>query len=289
MVKKIVVFIMIVTIFSVTFVNVNAANLKKYTVQNEASYENPETGQTEDGGTNLAIGNAMCRGTLEKTSGLEMSASENYVTFTLKTIDHIKNFRCEIQTKKGDPNAYETAIFTRLNKDNTKKTEDYRIKIKDTGLLIKLSLFITDIDRDVIFFVKLNSSTIKAVDAVGTSSVKNTSSKKTSSKKVTSEEKDSQLYHDTVNKKDKTSSVDAAISSDVVSVLLNATESMEAGLVEYDADEPIDGDETKPQTNLVLIILVVAVVLVALGGATFLLYRKRTNMLKDKEDDTSEE
>ena len=62
-----------------------------YTVGRTTSYANPETGQTVDGGTNIALGDSMCESIVEDSALVEQSQGKTYVTLGIGLMSNVSD------------------------------------------------------------------------------------------------------------------------------------------------------------------------------------------------------
>ena len=67
-----------------------------YTVGRTTSYANPETGQTVDGGTNIALGDSMCESIVEDSALVEQSQGKTYVTLGIGLMSNVSDVRIEM-------------------------------------------------------------------------------------------------------------------------------------------------------------------------------------------------
>ena len=131
-----------------------------YTVSISHSYRNPETGETADGSTNVALGESMIESMLEPTALIEEVGGKTYVTIGLGLMSNVSNVRIKVQTSGG---SYKTAVVTKTGSGtkNGDTVNHYRFQINSTNGYISPVLYITPMGRDVQFFIKLKMGTKK--------------------------------------------------------------------------------------------------------------------------------
>ena len=131
-----------------------------YTVSISHSYRNPETGETADGSTNVALGESMIESMLEPTALIEEVGGKTYVTIGLGLMSNVSNVRIKVQTSGG---SYKTAVVTKTGSGtkNGDTVNHYRFQINSTNGYISPVLYVTPMGRDVQFFMKLKMGTKK--------------------------------------------------------------------------------------------------------------------------------
>lgn len=131
-----------------------------YTVSRTTSYANPETGETADGGTNIALGDSMSESIVEKEVLVEQSKGKTYVTLGIGLMSNISNVKVQIQREDG---TYSDAEITQTGSHETNgdTCNHYRFEVDSTDKYISPILYVDPMGRDVQFFVKLNMDTAK--------------------------------------------------------------------------------------------------------------------------------
>ncbi len=126
-----------------------------YTVTCESSYANPLTGETVDGGSNLALGNSMIDNMLTKEVKVEPTKDGYYLTFSLGLASNISNVRFqtmdENQNFKDVPSEH---IGTHEDPNKDDKIADYRVKVESLDLYVSPIFYVDPMERDVQFFIK---------------------------------------------------------------------------------------------------------------------------------------
>ena len=148
-------------LLAITALPVYAMEDGAYTVTRTTSYANPETGQTADGGTNIALGDSMCASIVEETVLVEQSQGKTYVTLGIGLISNVSDVRIQVQGADG---VYKNAeiIQTGSCERNGDGCNHYRFEVDSADLYISPILYVTPMGRDVQFFVKLDMTAPQA-------------------------------------------------------------------------------------------------------------------------------
>ena len=129
-----------------------------YTVSRTTSYANPETGETVDGGTNIALGDSMCESLVDEKILVEQSNGKTYVTLGLGLMSNVSNVAFQIQGNDGE---YRDVEYTQTG--SCERMDDvcnhYRFEVDSAENLISPIVFVDPMGRDVQFFVKLDMDT----------------------------------------------------------------------------------------------------------------------------------
>ncbi|MFC4804863.1 heme-binding Shp domain-containing protein [Filifactor villosus] len=134
-----------------------------YSMKNETSYVNPATGKTEDGGTQIAIGDGMCRTALGEYFLLDVkSKKQKYLTIRMGLQHFTKDLHIFVKNKKGE---YKEVKFKEKAEDKKNHTKDYKFAVNSDYPEIKVKMYVEPMGRDVIFFAKgLEDETKKGED-----------------------------------------------------------------------------------------------------------------------------
>lgn len=126
-----------------------------YIVTRTTSYANPETGQTVDGGTNIALGDSMCAGIVEQTALVEQSRGKTYVTIGIGLMSNISDTRIQIQGNDGTYRDTQIVKTGSCQRDGD-TCNHYRFEVDSAQNYISPILFVDPMGRNVQFFIKLN-------------------------------------------------------------------------------------------------------------------------------------
>ena len=127
-----------------------------YTVGRSTSYANPQTGQTVDGGTNLALGDSMCASIVEGSALVEQYQGSTYVTLGIGLMSNITSVRFQIQGADGSYREVAATQTGSCQRDGD-TCNHYRIQVDSADLYISPILYVVPMGRDVQFFVKLDT------------------------------------------------------------------------------------------------------------------------------------
>lgn len=132
-----------------------------YLVNRTTSYANPETGETVDGGTNIALGDSMSESIVEESVLVEQSEGKTYVTLGIGMMSNISDVKIQIQAEdKSYHDAEITETGSHEHKGDTCK--HFRFAVDSLENYISPILFVEPMGRNVQFFVKLNMDSAKA-------------------------------------------------------------------------------------------------------------------------------
>lgn len=154
---------MAVVFLSLGAMNAFAAALEDgaYTVGRQTSYVNPETGNTVDGGTNIALDDSMCASIVEDNLLVEQTNGKTYITIVLGLMSNIENVRIQIRDQNG---TYHDAKLTMTGscQRNGDTCNHYRFEAYSADETISPIIYVTPMDRDVQFFVMPDTDSAKS-------------------------------------------------------------------------------------------------------------------------------
>nr|WP_296155185.1 heme-binding Shp domain-containing protein [uncultured Peptoniphilus sp.] len=133
-----------------------------YIVDMRASYRHPVTGVIEDSGKNEGIGQGMAEGVLHPQALYEEIGGKRYLTLRLHMMDNISKVSIGVQ-RKGDSG------FSAVSYENTQgdgEWKDFRIQLPAKECVIRLSLFVDAMGRDVVFYGDMGKMTAGNTDFV---------------------------------------------------------------------------------------------------------------------------
>lgn len=136
---------------------VHALNDGAYLVSRTTSYTNPLTGQTEDGGENIALGESMVGNIVENQLLVEQTNGKYYITVGLGLASNVSNVRFKVMNSSGAMSSI-SAIKTGSSSANGDTVNHYRLQVSSLDLYISPIMFVTPMARDVQFFIKPNIS-----------------------------------------------------------------------------------------------------------------------------------
>lgn len=131
-----------------------------YTVGRETSYVNPETGETEDGGTNIALGDSMCASIVDDQLLVEQTGGKTYVTIGIGLMSNIEDVRIQVKDSSGQYRDAEITKTGSCQRDND-TCNHYRFEVHSADEYISPIIYVTPMGRDVQFFVMPDISSAK--------------------------------------------------------------------------------------------------------------------------------
>ena len=278
-----------------------------YTVGRSTSYANPQTGETVDGGTNIALGDSMCASIVEGSALVEQYQGSTYVTLGIGLMSNITSVRFQIQGADGSYREVAATQTGSCQRDGD-TCNHYRIQVDSADLYISPILYVVPMGRDVQFFVKLDtgsatpgsgnfvSEMIPAAPAstaaepaaetsaaasakasegnAATSNDSNTSVVTSETKDAASQKTDEDTEEATETEEPETESLVEGTES-----LMEDTQALEADTENRVMDDTEDAKKTKDKKQKkkshAPVIAGVVVLLAAGGGAGYWFYRKK--------------
>lgn len=128
-----------------------------YLVSRSTSYTNPLTGQTEDGGENIALGESMVSNIVESQLLVEQINGKYYITVGLGLASNVSNVRFKVMTSSGSMSSV-SATKTGSSSANGDTVNHYRLQVSSLELYISPIMYVNPMGRDVQFFIKPNIS-----------------------------------------------------------------------------------------------------------------------------------
>lgn len=163
--------------------DVKAASGNVYSCQIARTYEHPVTGKVEDSGgsSSKATGQGMVEGAISSKGLLEVTdAGDYYLTFRISLVDYTSDLSFSVQKRGESRFQAQSVTQTATGKDNNGTTKDLRIKLSSQDSIIRCSMYVKPMGRNVIFYfypgnyTTGNSVGMKAL-MVTTSNTNNTS------------------------------------------------------------------------------------------------------------------
>lgn len=163
--------------------DVKASSRNVYSCQIARTYQHPVTGKVEDSGGNSskATGQGMVEGAISSKGLLEVTDSgDYYLTFRISLVDYTSDLTFSVQKRGASGFQVQSVTQTATGKDNNGTTKDLRIKLPSQDSIIRCSMYVKPMGRNVIFYfypgnyTTGNSVGMKAL-MVTTSNTNNTS------------------------------------------------------------------------------------------------------------------
>lgn len=163
--------VMLALVAGITAIPAYAASNGIYTATATPHYRNPLTGKIEDSGgeDSDVLGQSMTESATDTKALVEVDSNGNtYITVRLKLMDNIQN-----PTFKVDGS---TASASLMQEDYSANTADYRMKVASENSVIRCSMYVVPMGRDVIFFITVSNLNSGSGDFVTSISVNNNKS-----------------------------------------------------------------------------------------------------------------
>lgn len=143
--------VMLVLAASITAVPVSAAENGIYIATATPSYRNPATGVIEDSGgeDSEVLGQSMTESATYSSALVEVDQDgSTYVTIRLQMMDNIESVSFDVD------DSYVSATI--MQEDYGSNTADYRIPVNSEYSVIRCSMYVTAMGREVVFFITLS-------------------------------------------------------------------------------------------------------------------------------------
>lgn len=163
--------VMLALVAGITAIPAYAASNGIYTATATPHYRNPLTGKIEDSGgeDSEVLGQSMTESATYTKALVEVDSNGNtYITVRLKLMDNIQN-----PTFKVDGSSVSASL---MQEDYSANTADYRMKVASENSVIRCSMYVVPMGRDVIFFITVSNLNSGSGDFVTSISVNNNKS-----------------------------------------------------------------------------------------------------------------
>ena len=167
--------VMLALVAGITAIPAYAASNGIYTATVTPHYRNPLTGKIEDSGgeDSEVLGQSMTESATYTKALVEVDSNGNtYITVRLKLMDNIQN-----PTFNVDGNSVSASL---MQEDYSANTADYRMKVASENSVIRCSMYVVPMGRDVIFFITVSNLNSGSGDFVTSISVNNNKSNNSS-------------------------------------------------------------------------------------------------------------
>ena len=165
---------------------VHALSDGAYLVSRSTSYTNPLTGQTEDGGENIALGESMVSNIVESQLLVEQINGKYYITVGLGLASNVSNVRFKVMTSSGSMSSV-SATKTGSSSANGDTVNHYRLQVSSLELYISPIMYVNPMGRDVQFFIKPNISSAIAGTGIYNSQMIHQNTETNTSKSTTNQ------------------------------------------------------------------------------------------------------
>lgn len=133
-----------------------------YKVSNSTSYANPDSGKTDDGGSNMEIGDAMARSMTQQLMLYEMKDEKQYLTIRIGLQSYSRDIRISVQGEKNKATGYQPVPFDVVRENKDTDTAEYRFEVESLDLRVRITFFVGPMNRDVIFFITPDPDSVKS-------------------------------------------------------------------------------------------------------------------------------
>ena len=167
--------VMLALVAGITAIPAYAASHGIYTATATPHYRNPLTGKIEDSGgeDSEVLGQSMTESATYTKALVEVDSNGNtYITVRLKLMDNIQN-----PTFKVDGSSVSASL---MQEDYSANIADYRMKVASENSVIRCSMYVVPMGRDVIFFITVSNLNSGSGDFVTSISVNNNKSNNSS-------------------------------------------------------------------------------------------------------------
>lgn len=167
--------VMLALVAGITAIPAYATSNGIYTATATPHYRNPLTGKIEDSGgeDSEVLGQSMTESATYTKALVEVDSNGNtYITVRLKLMDNIQN-----PTFKVDGSSVSASL---MQEDYSANTADYRMKVASENSVIRCSMYVVPMGRDVIFFITVSNLNLGSGDFVTSISVNNNKSNNSS-------------------------------------------------------------------------------------------------------------
>ncbi|MBU5477749.1 NEAT domain-containing protein [Eubacterium sp. MSJ-13] len=133
----------------------SAVSGKIYSCKIVPCYRHPVTNKVEDAGGNgsYATGQGMVESVL-KTSGMleQTDDGQSYLTMRVGLMDYTSDHKFYVQKRGAQSWQQVSPLVTKNGTDGNGKTADYCIPVSDKNCIVKLSMYVQSMGRNVIFY-----------------------------------------------------------------------------------------------------------------------------------------
>lgn len=287
-IKKLLI-VVVVLLTSITIEPIFALDDGAYLIGRSTSYVNPLTGATEDGGTNITLGESMVSSIVEGQLLVEKINGKIYVTIGLGLASNVSNVRIKTMNSSGAFSNV-SATITGSSSANGDTVNHYRIQMNSLNDYISPILYVEPMGRDVQFFIELNQSSITSGTGVYTSQMVPSGSSSTNSN-LTSQSANGNNQENVINnERNVTSTNEQTQESETIATVGQVSKDSlfegVNGLSNYvigedgkvDADKELIADnlliqnkqtEKESNGNVWMIAVVIMVVIVVSGGVYY--------------------
>lgn len=260
--------IVLAVVMSVNCIPVFAANNGIYTATATPHYKHPTTGTIEDSGGegSAVLGQSMTESATYTQALVEVDSSGNtYVTVRLQLMDNIQNPKFKVDGKRNG--SFSSVSASLMQEDYSNNTADYRMKVPSENAIIRCTMYVVPMGRDVVFYITVSNLQAGSGDFVTSIKVEETTKKQTTTQKAI-QETTTNKSNTTANRIEDTTKVQtteattaSVQSTEIASSVANSDESKttdiskaddtaKAGLQEFDnSGNEVSSDKSTESEN----------------------------------------
>ena len=167
--------VMLALVASITSIHVSAASHGIYTATAAPHYRHPNTGVIEDSGGegSAVLGQSMTDSATDTHALVEVDANGNtYATIRLKLSQYTSNQQFYIDTTGNG--SYTPVSATIMQEDYANDTTDYRIKVPSENTIIRCTMYVEPMGRNVVWYITLSNLQSGSGDFITSITVNNT-------------------------------------------------------------------------------------------------------------------
>lgn len=146
-------------------------------------YKHPTTGTIEDSGgeSSAVLGQSMTESATYTKALVEVDASGNtYVTVRLQLMDNIQNPKFKVDGKRNG--SFSSVSASLMQEDCSDNTADFRMKVPSENAIIRCTMYVEPMGRDVVFYITVSKLKPGSGDFVTSVKVEKTTKKSTTAK-----------------------------------------------------------------------------------------------------------
>lgn len=150
--------VMLALMAGITAIPAFAASNGIYTATATSHYKHPTTGKIEDSGGegSYVLGQSMTDSALNKAALVEVDPQGNtYVTIRLNLMSNIRTPQFQVDGSRSG--SFSPVSATIMQEDGTADTTDFRMQVPSENAIIRCSMYVIPMGRDVIFYITVGN------------------------------------------------------------------------------------------------------------------------------------
>ncbi|MCD7905382.1 MAG: S-layer homology domain-containing protein [Clostridiales bacterium] len=137
---------------------VTALGAESYVADTVTSYLNPDTGETDDGGTaNAELGEGMCRSAVYEKAVIEETDEGVIITMRMLLYSNLSDIRLAVQDEPGG--SYSDVSYNVIKESSSTDSADLRFSAPAGDSYIRITMYVAPMGRDVCFYMNCDMST----------------------------------------------------------------------------------------------------------------------------------